>query len=119
MHIGGLCRHEEPFVFRDVRHGSPSVGPSRQPEKRNSELQRAARHHAAVTAIAPAITAPIEIGDDVFIGARAIIMKGITLGAEAVAVAGVVVAKAIPARAIVAVNPANPLGTVGERCGRL
>jgi acetyltransferase-like isoleucine patch superfamily enzyme len=57
-------------------------------------------------------TAPIEIQDDVFIGARAIILKGVRIGYGAVVGAGAVVAKNVPARAIVAGNPARVVGTV-------
>jgi acetyltransferase-like isoleucine patch superfamily enzyme len=55
---------------------------------------------------------PVEIGDDVFIGARAIILKGVKIGAGAVVGAGSVVAKDVPARAIVAGNPARVVGKV-------
>ena len=60
----------------------------------------------------PARTAPIEIGDDVFIGARAIVLKGVKIGAGAVLGAGSVVVKDVPPYAIVAGNPAKPVGTV-------
>jgi acetyltransferase-like isoleucine patch superfamily enzyme len=55
----------------------------------------------------PISHAPIEIGDDVFIGARAIILKGVTIGAGAVIGAGSVVAKDVPPRAVVVGNPAR------------
>lgn len=41
-------------------------------------------------------TAPVTIGDDVFIGARCIIGKGITIGNKAMVAAGSVVTKSIP-----------------------
>jgi len=50
--------------------------------------------------------APIEIGDDVFIGAHAIILKGVRIGQGAVVGAGSVVTRSVPAFAIVAGNPA-------------
>ena len=59
-----------------------------------------------------AATAPIEIGDDVFIGARAIILKGVTIGDGAVIGAGAVVVKDVPPRSIVAGNPARVLKIV-------
>lgn len=50
--------------------------------------------------------APIEIGDDVFVGARAIILKGVRIGRGAVVGAGSVVTRSVPAFAVVAGNPA-------------
>jgi acetyltransferase-like isoleucine patch superfamily enzyme len=60
----------------------------------------------------PASTAPIEIGDDVFIGARAIILKGVTIGNGAVIGAGAVVVKDVSERTIVVGNPARVVGKV-------
>ena len=55
-------------------------------------------------------SAPVMIGDDVFIGARSIILKGVNIGEGAVVGAGSVVAKNVPPFAIVAGNPAKILG---------
>lgn len=51
--------------------------------------------------------APIVIEDDVFIGARAIVLKGVTIGKGAIVGAGAVVTKDVPAGARVAGNPAR------------
>lgn len=50
---------------------------------------------------------PIIIDDDVFIGARAIILKGVTIGRGAVIGAGAVVVKDVAAFTVVAGNPAR------------
>ncbi|TCK16744.1 maltose O-acetyltransferase [Ancylobacter aquaticus] len=50
--------------------------------------------------------ADVVIGDDVFIGARATILKGVTVGDGAVIAAGAVVTRDVPARSIVGGNPA-------------
>jgi len=50
---------------------------------------------------------PISIGDDVWIGARAIILPGVSVGSGVVIGAGAVVAKDIPDRAVVVGNPAR------------
>lgn len=50
---------------------------------------------------------PITIGNNVFIGARSIVMKGVNIGDGAVIGAGSVVTKDVPANAIVAGNPAK------------
>jgi acetyltransferase-like isoleucine patch superfamily enzyme len=51
--------------------------------------------------------APVEIGDDVFIGTRATILKGVRIGDGAVVGAGSVVTRCVPAFATVAGNPAT------------
>ena len=55
----------------------------------------------------PAPKAPIIIGSDVFIGARCIILKGVTIGDGAVIGAGSVVTKDIPPKVIACGNPAK------------
>lgn len=62
---------------------------------------------------------PISIGPRCFIGARAIILGGVTIGADAVVGAGAVVARDVPAGAIVAGSPAKVLRfreSIGESC---
>ena len=49
---------------------------------------------------------PIVIGDDVFIGARSIICKGVTIGARSIVAAGSVVVRSIPEDEIWGGNPA-------------
>lgn len=49
---------------------------------------------------------PISIGRGCFIGARAIILKGVTLGDRVVVGAGAVVTKAFPAQSVIGGNPA-------------
>ncbi len=53
------------------------------------------------------LTAPIELGDGVWIGARAIVLKGVTIGEGAIIGAGSVVTRDIPARSIAAGQPAR------------
>ena len=56
---------------------------------------------------ATANSAPIIIEDDVMIGTRCIILKGVIIGARSVIAAGSVVTKSIPADCIAAGNPAR------------
>jgi acetyltransferase-like isoleucine patch superfamily enzyme len=50
---------------------------------------------------------PVVIEDHAIVGAHAVVLKGVTLGAGAVVAAGAVVTKDVPAGAIVAGNPAK------------
>lgn len=50
---------------------------------------------------------PIKIGNHVWIGRRAIILKGVTIGDRSIVAAGAIVTKDIPADTIVAGNPAK------------
>lgn len=50
---------------------------------------------------------PIRIGEFVFIGARAIVLKGVTIGDRAIIGAGAVVTSDVPADHIAAGNPAR------------
>lgn len=52
---------------------------------------------------------PVSIGADAWIGAKAIILKGVTIGRGAVVAAGSVVTRDVPEYAIVAGNPARVL----------
>ena len=55
---------------------------------------------------------PVKIGRGCFIGARSIILKGVTLGDRVVIGAGSVVTKDVPAHSIAAGNPARVVGTI-------
>lgn len=50
---------------------------------------------------------PVIIGNDVFIGARSIVLKGVKIGDRSIVGAGSVVTKEIPSDCIVAGNPAK------------
>ncbi|MDA3924601.1 MAG: acyltransferase [Kiritimatiellae bacterium] len=58
------------------------------------------------------ISKPIVIEDDVFIGARAIVLKGVTIGKGSVIGAGAVVSKSVPPYSICVGNPAKVVGDV-------
>lgn len=59
----------------------------------------------------PLQTAPIVVEKDAFVGARAFILPGVVVGEAAVVGACAVVSKPVPARAIVAGNPAKVIGS--------
>ena len=56
----------------------------------------------------------IKIGDNCFIGARAIILPGVTLGNECVVAAGAVVTKSYPSGSVLGGNPAKLIGNSKE-----
>lgn len=55
----------------------------------------------------PAATAAVVLEDNVFIGSRVIILKGVTIGKDSVIGAGSVVVRSIPPGVIAAGNPAK------------
>ncbi|AFC32972.1 acyltransferase [Paenibacillus mucilaginosus] len=58
-------------------------------------------------------TAPVKIGDRVWIGCKAIILKGVTIGDGAVVAAGSVVTKDVPPGCVVAGSPAKVIKPIG------
>jgi len=62
-------------------------------------------------------TAPIRIGDGVWIGMNATILKGVTIGDGAVVAAGAVVTRDVPAHAMVGGTPAKIIKTNLEAHG--
>ncbi len=62
-----------------------------------------------------ASTRPVHIGDDVFIGTNALILKGVTIGARSIVGAGAVVSRSIPENEIWAGNPARKVRDLIEK----
>lgn len=58
--------------------------------------------------------AKVKIEDHTFIGARALIMPGVTIGKNAIVAAGSVVTKSVPEGCIVGGNPAKIIGNTKE-----
>lgn len=56
--------------------------------------------------------APVNIGNNVFIGTNSIILKGVAIGDNSVVGAGSIVTKSFPKNSIIAGNPAKLIGQV-------
>jgi acetyltransferase-like isoleucine patch superfamily enzyme len=64
-------------------------------------------YHSLTDRSLPGDAAPIEIDDDAWIATRAIVLKGVRIGAGAVVAAGAVVTEDVPPRTLVAGVPAK------------
>ena len=58
---------------------------------------------------------PVVVGDDVWVGSGAIILKGVTIGDRSIVGAGAVVTRDVPPDVIVAGNPARTVKTLDSR----
>ncbi len=95
--IGNFCSvGPEVLIFGQADH--PTSLPSTYPF-RSLMLQPDAGNRDAVT------RGPVKIGHDVWIGARAMIMSGVTIGHGAVIGAGAVVARDVEPYAMIVGNP--------------
>ena len=56
----------------------------------------------------------VKIGDNVFLGARVVILPGVTIGNNVIVGAGSVVTKSVPEGKIVAGNPARVIGDTSD-----
>ena len=61
------------------------------------------------------IDIPITIEDDVLIGTRCIVLKGVTIGARSIIGSGSIVTKSIPADCIAAGNPCKVIRYINEK----
>jgi acetyltransferase-like isoleucine patch superfamily enzyme len=63
--------------------------------------------------LAQANSAPVSIGCNVFIGARSIVLKGVSIGDNTVIAAGSVVSKSMPSNVVAAGNPCRVIKEIG------
>jgi acetyltransferase-like isoleucine patch superfamily enzyme len=62
------------------------------------------------------VHADVVIHEDAWIGACAVLLPGVTIGARAVVGAGAIVTRDVPPDTIVVGNPARPLPSPGSQC---
>lgn len=65
--------------------------------------------------VEPASATPVTIGDNVLIGANAVVIEGVQVGDNAVIAAGAIVTKDVPANTVVAGVPAKVIKTIDEQ----
>ena len=57
---------------------------------------------------------PVTIGSNVWIGANALIMRGVTIGDNSIVAAGAIVTRDVPPNMLVGGNPAKPIKDIGD-----
>jgi tetrahydrodipicolinate N-acetyltransferase len=67
-------------------------------------------HRLTIGGVEKPMSAPVHIGDRVWIGTGAIVLKGVTIGDGAVVAAGAIVSNDVAPGAIVAGIPAKQIG---------
>src|SRR4051794_15875964 len=98
--IGVNCRLHGPVTIgRDVMMGPDVVVLAMNHAFDDATQPMIAQGHEAAE--------PVIIGDDVWIGTRAIILPGVEIGDHAIVGAGAVVTKSVPAYSVVGGNPAR------------
>jgi acetyltransferase-like isoleucine patch superfamily enzyme len=65
----------------------------------------------------PERVAPVRIGDRVWIGANALVLRGVTIGDDVVVAAGSVVTRDLPPLCLAAGVPARPIRSIASREG--
>jgi len=65
--------------------------------------------------IEPASADPVRVGDNVLIGANAVVIEGVQIGNGSVVAAGAIVAKDVPENVVVAGVPARVIKKIDEQ----
>ena len=65
--------------------------------------------------IEPASAEPVRVGDNVLIGANAVVIEGVQIGSGSVVAAGAIVTQDVPENVVVAGVPARVIKTIDEK----
>ena len=65
--------------------------------------------------IEPASAEPVRVGDNVLIGANAVVIEGVQIGSGSVVAAGAIVTQDVPKNVVVAGVPARVIKTIDEK----
>ena len=65
--------------------------------------------------IEPASAEPVRVGDNVMIGANAVVIEGVQIGSGSVVAAGAIVTQDVPENVVVAGVPARVIKTIDEK----
>jgi acetyltransferase-like isoleucine patch superfamily enzyme len=76
------------------------------PAQRRADAEALAPYYEGRSERPPLHTARVVIGDNVWIGMNAIVLRGVSIGENSVVAAGSVVTKSVPPNVVVAGNPA-------------
>ena len=107
--IGGDCI----LMGTDAHSLDYLVRRAEEKSGRDSLMSKIFRHSGVKSKdLSTVKTAPIVIEDDVLIGTRCIILKGVTIGARSVIGAGSIVTKSIPPDSIAAGNPCKVIRNI-------
>ena len=85
---------------------SDTDGHSLDPDVRRKDLPNRWNDHKDWTVVE---SAPVVIGDDVWLGPKVVVLKGVTIGSGAVVAAGSIVVKDVAEMTVVAGVPAKPI----------
>ena len=101
--ISGSClwAHQQISIGNNVNIGGDCIVIDSDCHSLNAEIRKSKNDQKKK------VNAPILIRDDVLVGARCIILKGVTIGERSIVGAGSVVTKSIPSDEIWAGNPAR------------
>ena len=130
LRLFGATVHGRPFVFPSARiyapfnleiHEGACIGPMtniynlgrlvlRERCVISQETMLCGGTHDLSAIHLPLLVGDIDVGRDVFVGARALILPGVDLGEGSVVGAGAVVTKDVPGWKTVAGNPAREIG---------